>query len=84
ARAATGFDIELLSVSDQISETPAAKVVHCNSDSTMNIVEKWSAIAALRSQGYIVVEGSAEQKPGDARLAWVDGAWNLQPIEQNS
>ena len=50
----------------------------------MNIVEKWSAIAALRSQGYIVVEGSAEQKPGDARLAWVDGAWNLQPIEQNS
>lgn len=84
ARAATGFDIELLSVSDQISETPAAKVVHCDSGSTMNIVEKWSAIAALRSQGYIVVEGSAEQKPGDARLAWVDGAWNLQPIEQNS
>jgi hypothetical protein len=50
----------------------------------MNIVEKWSAIAALRSQGYIVVEGSAEQKPEDSRLAWVDGAWNLQPIEQNS
>jgi ATP phosphoribosyltransferase regulatory subunit len=84
ARAATGFDIELLSVSDHLAEMPVAKVVHCDSDSSMDTEQKWSAIAALRSEGYIVIEGSAEQKLGDARLAWVHDAWELQPIEQDS
>ena len=84
ARAATGFDIELLSVSDHLAEMPAAKVVHCDGGSSRDADQKWSAIAALRAEGYIVIEGSAEQKPGDFRLAWVQGEWKLQSIEQGS
>ena len=84
ARPATGFDIELSSLLDQlpstgIEETEPLVDVDTVEQPTKAIEEAlWEKIAALRSEGYRVIEGESVGKQALKRLQFDGSHWVLE------
>ena len=80
ARPATGFDIELLMISETITTVPDARRVHVVAHADGNLQEQWRMIEQLRASGDIVLEGEAIKSPGDWDLVWLTDEWQLREI----
>ena len=84
ARPATGFDIELSSLLDQL---PSTEGEDTNPLVDVDIVEQptkaieaalWEKIAVLRSEGYRVIEGESVGKEVLKRLQFDGSKWVLE------
>ena len=80
ARPATGFDIELLMISETIPTVPDARRVHVVAHADGNLQEQWRMIEQLRASGDIVLEGEAIKSAGDWDLVWLTDEWQLREI----
>jgi ATP phosphoribosyltransferase regulatory subunit len=80
ARSATGFDIELLMISDTIPTVPVARMVHVVAHPDGNLQEQWQMSETLRASGDIVLEGAGIRSLGDRELVWLAGQWQLREI----
>ena len=80
ARSATGFDIELLMISDTIPTVPVARMVHVVAHPDGNLQEQWQMSETLRASGDIVLEGAGIRSLGDRELVWLAGRWQLREI----
>ena len=84
ARPATGFDIELSSLLDQL---PSIEREDTNPLVDVDTVEQptkaieaalWEKVAALRSEGYRVIEGESAGKEALKRLQFDGSKWVLE------
>jgi ATP phosphoribosyltransferase regulatory subunit len=80
ARPATGFDIELLMISETIPTVPDARRVHVVAHADGNLQEQWRMIEERRASGDVVLEGEAIKASGDLELVWLAGQWQLREI----
>ena len=80
ARPATGFDIELLMISETIPTVPDARRVHVVAHADGNLQEQWRMTEQLRASGDIVLEGEAIKSAGDWDLVWLTDEWQLREI----
>jgi len=80
ARPATGFDIELLMISETVPTVPDARRVHVVAHADGNLQEQWRMIEERRASGDVVLEGEAIKASGDLELVWLAGQWQLREI----
>ena len=81
ARPATGFDIELSSLLDQLPSTETEPLVDVDTvDQPTKEIEAalWEKLAALRSEGYRVIEGESVGKQALKRLQFDGSKWVLE------
>ena len=81
ARPATGFDIELSSLLDQLPSTETDPLVDVDTvDQPTKEIEAalWEKLAALRSEGYRVIEGESVGKQALKRLQFDGSKWVLE------
>ena len=81
ARPATGFDIELSSLLDQLPSTETEPLVDVDTvDQPTKAIEAvlWEKLAALRSEGYRVIEGESVGKQALKRLQFDGSKWVLE------
>ena len=80
-RPATGFDIELSSLLDQLPSTETEPLVDVDTvDQPTKAIEAalWEKLAALRSEGYRVIEGESVGKQALKRLQFDGSKWVLE------
>jgi len=80
ARPATGFDIELLMISETIPTVPVARRVHVVAHADGNLQKQWQMCEQLRASGDVVLEGEAIKSIGDLDLVWLADEWQLREI----
>ena len=81
ARPATGFDIELSSLLDQLPSIETELLVDVDTvDQPTQAIEAalWEKLAALRSEGYRVIEGESVGKQALKRLQFDGSKWVLE------
>ena len=76
-RAATGFDLHLLPLVDQITASKTSPKIAVRSDPDGDQQALWNKIEALRSQGFRVVEGAIEYLDRDQELVWNGEQWQI-------
>ena len=81
ARPATGFDIELSALLDQLPSMETKLLVDVEAvDQPTKAIEAalWEKVAELRSEGYRVIEGESQGKQAMKRLQFDGSQWVLE------
>ncbi|MBT3426488.1 MAG: ATP phosphoribosyltransferase regulatory subunit [Gammaproteobacteria bacterium] len=76
-RAATGFDLHLLPLVDQITASKESPAMVVRADSNGDQQALWVKIEALRAQGLRVIEGSIEYLDHEQELVWNGEQWQI-------
>jgi ATP phosphoribosyltransferase regulatory subunit len=82
-RAATGFDLHLLPLVDQITPLKEAPKIAVRADSKGDQQALWDKIEALRSQGFRVMEGDIEYQGREQELVWNGEQWQIRNRFEN-